>query len=80
MTTQLDGRNAESTDLEPVSLSLLVLKELGVKWLVQTAEYFADNPQVIVNGFVKAGIAAAFNGQENQQKSKCMKWRTIQRF
>ena len=68
MTTQLDGRNAESTDLEPVSLSLPVLKELGANWLVQMAEYFTDNPQIIVNGFVKAGIAAALDDQEDQQE------------
>ena len=68
VTTQLEGRNAESTDLEPVSLSLPVQKELGAKWLVQMAEYFANNPQIIVNGFVKAGIAAALDGQEDQQE------------
>ena len=34
------------------------------------AEYFADNPQIIVNGFVKAGIAAALDGQEDQQEVK----------
>ena len=58
----------ESTDLEPINLSLPVLKELGAKWLVQMAEYFADNPQIIVNGFVKAGITAALDGQEDQQE------------
>ena len=68
VTAQLDGREMESTDLEPVSLSLPVLKELGPKWLVQMAEYFADNPQIIVNGFVKAGITAALGGQEDQQE------------
>ena len=68
VTTQLDGREMESTDLEPVSLSLPILKELGAKWLVQMADYFTDNPQIIVNGFVKAGITAALDGQENQQE------------
>ena len=67
VTTQLDGREVESTDLEPVSLSLPVLKELGAKWLVQMAVYFSDNPQIVVNGFVKAGITAALDGQEDQQ-------------
>ena len=62
VTAQLDGREMESTDLEPISLSLPVLKELGAKWLVQMAEYFADNPKIIVNGFVKAGITAALDG------------------
>ena len=26
------------------------------------SEYFCENPQIIVNGFVKAGIATAFDG------------------
>ena len=30
------------------------------------AEYFAYNPHIIVNGFVKAGITAALDGQENE--------------
>ena len=68
VTAQLDGRDTESTELEPVSLSLPVLKELGAKWLVQMSEYFAVNPQIVVNGFVKAGITAALDGQEDQQE------------
>lgn len=54
-------------NLEAVELDLPVLKKLGVKWLVQMAEYFSDNPQIIINGFVKAGITAAHDGQEDQQ-------------
>ena len=68
VTAQLDGRDPESTDLEPVSLSQPVLKELGAKWLVQMSEYFAVNPQIIVNGFVKAGITAALDGRNDQQE------------
>ena len=70
VTSQLDGREMESTNLEPVNLGLPVLKELGAKWLVQMAEYFTDNPQIIVNGFVKAGITAALDGQEDQQRKQ----------
>lgn len=29
---------------------------------VKTAEYIADNPQFIVNGFVKAGICCTLDG------------------
>ena len=61
----------ESTDLEPIYLGLPVLKELGAKWLVQMAEYFADNPHIIVNGVFKAGIAGALNvqaGLDNQSE------------
>ena len=38
---QFEGRDIESTDLQPISLSLPVLKELGAKWMVEMAEYFA---------------------------------------
>ena len=41
-----------------------VLKELGAKWLVEMANFVADNPQFIVNGFVRAGITAALDNQE----------------
>ena len=42
------------TDLQPVSLGLPVLKELGAQWMVEMADYFMENPQIIVNGFVRA--------------------------
>ena len=41
-----------------------VLKELGAKWLVEMADYVADNPQFIVNGFVWTGITTALDNQE----------------
>ena len=37
----------ESTKLEPVNLGVLVLKELGAKWLAQIAQCFKDNPRII---------------------------------
>ena len=37
---------------ELINLGLPVLRELGAKWLVQMAEYFGGNPQIIVNGFI----------------------------
>ena len=40
----MEGRDVESTELEQVSLGLPNLEELGAKWMVQMAEYFADNP------------------------------------
>ena len=59
--SQLDGKEGDSLDIEPVNLGLPVLKELGAKWLVQMAEYFSDNPQLVVNGFLRAGIASALD-------------------
>ena len=32
--------------------------------MVEMSEYFAANPQIIVNGFVKAGIAGALDGKK----------------
>ena len=55
----------ESTNLEPMDLILLVLNKLGAKWLVKMAKYFADNPQILVNGFIMAGITAALDGHED---------------
>ena len=52
--TQLEGNDIESTDLQPINLGLPALKELGAKWMVEMAQYFADNPQIIVNGLIKA--------------------------
>lgn len=62
MIKQLDGRDIKSTKLQPINLSMPGLKELGTKWMVEMAEYFSENPQIIVNGFVKAGIAGALGG------------------
>ena len=68
---QFEGRDIESTDLQPISLGLPVLKELGAKWMVEMAEYFADNPQIIiVNGFVRAGIAGALDGHRDEQEEQ----------
>ena len=47
--------------LEPVDLSLPIMKELGAKWLTDMAEYLASNPQFIVNGFIHSGISHALD-------------------
>ena len=59
---QLEGRDIESAELQPINLGMPVLKELGAKWMVEMVEYFGENPQIVVNGFVKAGIARALDG------------------
>ena len=58
---QLDGKEDAGTEIQPTSLGLPMLKELGAKWLVQMAEYFADNPQIVINGFIRAGITSALD-------------------
>ncbi|MCG8622396.1 MAG: hypothetical protein MJE68_10430 [Proteobacteria bacterium] len=59
---QLEGREIESAKLQPINLGMPVLKELGARWILEMAAYFGENPQIIVNGFVKAGIAEALDG------------------
>ena len=54
-------------ELEPISLSLPQLKELGAKWLVDMFKHIPDNPQMIVNGFIKSGIS--LDGMELQDDS-----------
>ena len=50
------GSDIES--IKPVDLRYLsVLKPLGAKWLVETHQDIKCQPQLIVNGFEKAGIA-----------------------
>ena len=64
---QIANQLAESDDLEdieiqPVDLRLQTLKEWGAKWLVDMVDFIQDNPQFIVNGFIKAGILGAIDG------------------
>jgi hypothetical protein len=64
--------NTEMNDVElsPICLSLPILKELGAKWLVEMAEYISDNPQFITNGFRKAGIPQAIDGDDEDQSDE----------
>ena len=58
--------------MQAINLGLPVLKKLGVKWMVEMSEYFTANPQIIVNGLVKAGIARALHRKEagNEQQEE----------
>ena len=67
---QLDENVDEAADLEPINLGLPMLRELGAKWLVQMAEYFQGNPQIIVNGFLRAGIAGALDRASSDLESE----------
>ena len=52
----------ENIALQPIDLSLPLMKEIGTTWLEKTAQYISDNPQFIVNGFVRAGICRTPDG------------------
>ena len=54
--------------LNPIDLSLANMKNIGAKWLVETAKYISDNPQFIVNGFAQAGICRALDGQTSDDE------------
>ena len=43
-----------------------MLKELGAKWLVEMTEYISKNPEIIVNGFIRAGICGALDDKETE--------------
>ena len=57
----------DDVDLQPVNLSLPHLKELTAKWMVKAANHISNNPQVIVNGFMRAGISKALDGIEESE-------------
>ena len=59
-----DTSNLEELEIQPFNLGLPELKEIGAKWLVDMATYSSDNPQMIINGFIRSGIAGALDGQE----------------
>ena len=58
---QLQGSTATSRELEPVDLTMPVVKELCSKWIVEMFDYISSNPHMIVNGFLWAGISKALS-------------------
>ena len=59
---QLDGQDPDTFDIDPIDLRSAVVKEKSAQWLVDLAHYLEENPHIIVNGFIKTGIAAALDG------------------
>ena len=48
MVKQLDGKDMDHllvAEIQPIDLSMQVVKRIGAKWLVDMAEYISDNPQ-----------------------------------
>ena len=54
----------EDIDAVEINLSMPVLKETGAKWLVEMADYLSHHPQFITNGFRRAGIIGALDGED----------------
>ena len=62
---QLDGKDMddlESTEIQPINLGMPILKEVSAKWLDGMVEHITNNPQIIVNGFIRTGISSAIDG------------------
>ena len=62
---QLDSSVDIDQELQPIDLSLPILRELGAKWM---ASYFANNPDIIVKGFIKLGISGALDGVYTEEE------------
>ena len=65
---QLDSSTTTNQELQPINLSLPVLRELGAEWMVEMAEYIANNPDFIVKGFRRAGISRALDDIESDDE------------
>ena len=58
---KLGDGDIDQLQAQPVNLSAAVMKSIGAKWIVQMYEYIQENPQIVVNGFSKAGIPLAID-------------------
>ena len=73
ITEQLEGENEEdieAVELEPIPLPISVVKEVEAKWMVEMFEYFQNNPQIIVNGFLRSGISAALDNESIESEEE----------
>ena len=69
VTQQLEGLDMDTVAVEPIDLSMGMVKEIGAKWLVDMANYIGENLQFIVNGFIHAGIAKALSGEDIRRQT-----------
>ena len=73
---QLEDKDIDDDDFQvpSVDLSMAVMKHIGAKWLDEMHSYIKDNPQLIVNGFLKAGVPQAidsFYEEESDEPEDC---------
>ena len=68
---QLEGRDndLEAAAIQPIEMGMPLMKKISAKWLVDMAEYLSDNPQIIVNGFIRSGIPGALDGLQEDTDS-----------
>ena len=75
---QLEERDddLQEAEIQPIEMGMPLMKEISAKWLVDMAQYLSDNPQIIVNGFIRSGIPGAldrlqedtYSGNESSQE------------
>uniref|UniRef100_A0A1X7UCF7 Uncharacterized protein n=1 Tax=Amphimedon queenslandica TaxID=400682 RepID=A0A1X7UCF7_AMPQE len=72
VTQQLKEKNdeIEDCDLQPLDLSMTHMKEFSAHWLVLAADYISQNPSLLVNGFMKAGITEGIDDVECDDEDK----------
>ena len=44
--------------------------------MVEISEYFAENPQIIMHGFIQDGITGTLVGQRDEQEERNSKYET----
>ena len=63
---QVEAEDDINAEITPIKLSMPVLKEARAKWFVEMEDYLSDNPQIIINGFIKASITGALDDIEEE--------------
>ena len=65
---QIDANaDPDDVDIDPICLSMPVLKQM----MVEMSGYISDNPQIIVNGFIRAGISGFLDNPNADQCETC---------
>ena len=73
---QLDGReldDLEDIDIQPIDLSMPVMKEVSARWLVDMAEHISDKFKLIVSKFLRLGITRAFEEENDSGMNQVRK-------
>ena len=73
VTEQLNNAGAsdiDSIELQPVDLSMALIKELSEQWLVEMHGYIASHPKFIGNRFVQSGITHALSDNSSVDTSE----------
>ena len=67
MSTQLEA--GTPVDNVAVDTRMSIIKEVSAKWITSAFDYIRSHPNIIINGFVKAGILDSSSGQAESSSS-----------